>query len=162
MIADVVDLDHIAIRVSDMEESIRFYNELLGLSIRDKDKFERGETPFVAMKVGGRHIHLFDDDADFEVDDEAYGHEHLCIILRSDDRDPSVQMAEILDDFREHGVQVDRVVDGDLHGHDVDAEQKPEVYAEGDEVLFRNGAYGHGVASYIRDPDGRIVELKLQ
>lgn len=162
MIADVVDLDHIAIRVSDMEESIRFYNELLGLPIRDEDKFERGETPFVAMKVGGRHIHLFDDDDDFEVSEEAYGHEHLCVILRSDERDPTEQMAEILDTFRENDVHVDRVVDGDLHGHDVDAEQKSQVYAEGEEILYRNGAYGHGVASYVRDPDGRIVELKIQ
>lgn len=162
MSLDVVDIDHVAIRVSDLEESLHFYHDLLGLAIRDRDRYDEGIVPFVSLVAGGRHIHLFPQDAPFEVSEETYGHEHICLILRSDDREPVEQMREILDGFREAGVQVDSVEGGSLHGHRVDQEKKAQVFAEGREILNRFGTYGYGIASYIRDPDGRVVELKLQ
>ena len=53
MTIDVVDIDHVAIRVSDLDESLEFYRDLLGLETRDRDRFEDGEVPFVAVVAGG-------------------------------------------------------------------------------------------------------------
>ena len=38
MTVDVVDIDHIALRVSDLDASLAFYHDLLGLDTRDEDR----------------------------------------------------------------------------------------------------------------------------
>ncbi|HET7325550.1 MAG TPA: VOC family protein [Halococcus sp.] len=128
-----VDLDHIAIRVGDLDEALEFYHGLLGLSIRDRAKFERDELPFVAVAAGGRHLHLVPTDEPFDVDGE-----HICLLLRSDETDTHEAMATQLDELREAGVEVE---DGEPHE--------------------RLGAYGRDWAAYVRDPDDRRIELKL-
>lgn len=128
-----VDLDHVALRVGDLDDALAFYHDLLGLSVRDRDAFERDEVPFVAVAAGGRHLHLVPSDDPFDVDGE-----HVCLLLRSDETDTREAMTTLLDDLREAGVVVE---DGEPHE--------------------RLGAYGRDWAAYVRDPDGRRVELKL-
>ncbi|MFC6905180.1 VOC family protein [Halalkalicoccus tibetensis] len=130
---EVSDLDHVAIRVGDLEEALGFYHDLLGLPIRDRGKFEDGELPFVAVAAGGRHLHLVPVDEPFDV-----GGKHVCLLLRSDDTDTRAAIEEYLDELREAGVEVE----------------------EG-EPRERLGAYGRDWAAYVRDPDGRRVELKF-
>lgn len=127
------DLDHIAIRVGDLDTALEFYHDLLGLPVRDREKFERDELPFVAVAAGGRHLHLVPADEDFDVNGE-----HVCILLRSDDTDTREAMATLLSELREAGVEV-----------------------EEDEPRERLGVYGRDWAAYVRDPDGRRIELKL-
>lgn len=128
-----VDVDHIAIRVGDLDRALDFYHDLLGLPIRDREKFDRDELPFVAVAAGGRHLHLVPTDEPFDVDGE-----HICLLLRSDDTDTREAMTTLLESLRETGVEVE----------------------EG-EPYERLGAYGRDWAAYVRDPDGRRVELKL-
>lgn len=130
---EVTDIDHIAIRVSDIDEALAFYHERLGLPIRDRDKFEAGDLPFVAVVAGGRHLHLFPTDEEIDV-----GNDHVCLLVRCDDTDTRDAIDELLDEFREAGIEV-----------------------EADEPRERLGAYGRDWAAYVRDPDDRIVELKF-
>lgn len=130
---EVSDLDHVAIRVSDIERALEFYHGLLGLPVRDRAGFEAGDLPFVAVVAGGRHLHLVPADEPFETETE-----HVCLLLRSDDTDTREAMTQLLDELREAGVEV---VEG--------------------EPVERLGTYGRDWAAYVRDPDGRIVELKL-
>ena len=130
---DVVDVDHVALRVSNLERALGFYRDLLGLPVRDEERFENEEVPYVAVVAGGRHLHLVPSDDDIDVDGE-----HVCLLLRSEATDSEADLRAILDDLREAGVEV-----------------------EADEPRKRYGAYGRDWAAYVRDPDGRRVELKV-
>ncbi|MFC4359405.1 VOC family protein [Halobium salinum] len=130
---DVVDLDHVALRVSDLDRALSFYRDLLGLPVRDRERYEAGEVPYVAVVAGGRHLHLVPTDEPFDVDGE-----HVCLLLRGSAVDTEDEVRALLDDLRERGVEVE---DG--------------------EPYKRYGAYGRAWAAYVRDPDGRRVELKL-
>jgi catechol 2,3-dioxygenase-like lactoylglutathione lyase family enzyme len=131
----VVDLDHVALRVSDLDRALDFYHELLGLPIRDRGRYERNEVPYVAVAAGGRHLHLVPDDS-FDAAD--VGGEHVCLLLRSNEVDSKPELTELLADLAEAGVEV-----------------------EANEPKTRYGAYGRAWAAYVRDPDGRRVELKM-
>ena len=133
MTIDVVDIDHVAIRVSDLNESLEFYHDLLGLETRDGDRFEAGEVPFIAVVAGGRHIHLVPTDGEIDV-----AGEHICLLVRSDAVDTREEIADLIDEIEAAGYTVE----------------------EG-EPYERYGAYGNDPAIYVRDPDGRRVELKL-
>jgi glyoxylase I family protein len=133
MDVDVVDMDHVAIRVSDLESALSFYHDLLGMDVRDRDRYEAGEVPYVAVVAGGRHVHLVPTDEEVDV-----GGEHLCLLVRSTSVDSRDDLDELLADLRERGIEVE---DG--------------------EPYERYGAYGRDWAAYVQDPDGRRVELKL-
>ena len=130
---DVVDLDNVAIRVSDLDRALEFYHDLLGLQIRDRERFNAGEVPYVAVVAGGRHIHLVPTDESIDV-----AGEHLCLLLRSTEMETNEEIETLLDELREADITVE---DG--------------------EPYKRYGAYGRDWAAYVRDPDGRRVELKL-
>lgn len=130
---EVTDMDHVAIRVSDIDRALWFYHDLLGLEVRDRAGFDAGELPFVAVAAGGRHLHLVPTDEPFETDTE-----HVCLLLRCDDTDTRSAMETVLDDLETADVPI---IEG--------------------EPVERLGAYGRDWAAYVRDPDGRIVELKL-
>lgn len=153
MSLDVVGIDHVAIRVTDLEESLRFYRDLLGMRVRDRDRYEAGEVPYVAVAAGGRHVHLVpvDDDTidptadatgedhgDADHADAPLGGEHVCFLLRSNETDTREELEEVLEAVATAGYEV-----------------------EPDEPRKRYGAYGRDWAAYVRDPDGRRVELKL-
>ncbi|MDR5672580.1 Lactoylglutathione lyase or related enzyme [Halalkaliarchaeum sp. AArc-CO] len=134
---DVVDMDHVAIRVTDLERSLTFYHDLLGMPIRDRDRYDAGEVPYVAVVAGGRHVHLVptDEEEDGPIDVDG---EHLCLLVRSNRIDSRSDVEELLEELRERGIEV-----------------------ESGEPRKRYGAYGRAWAAYVRDPDGRRVELKI-
>jgi len=131
---DIVDIDHVAIRVTDLDRALEFYHDLLGLPVRDRDRYERGEVPYVAVVAGGRHIHLVPTDEPIDV-----GGEHVCLLVRSETVDTREETEQLLQRLEDHGVEVEQ-----------------------GEPYRRYGAYGRAWAVYVRDPDGRRVELKLQ
>ncbi len=126
-------MDHVAIRVSDLDRALEFYHDLLGMEIRDRERFEDGEVPYVAVVAGGRHLHLVPTDGAFDVDGE-----HVCLLVRSEGTGTRAELDALLDDLRAAGVEV-----------------------EAGEPHERYGAYGRDWAAYVRDPDGRRIELKL-
>lgn len=131
---ETVDIDHVALRVTDIDEALGFYSDTLGMGVRDRDRFEDDEVPFVAVVAGGRHIHLVPTDED-EID---VGGEHVCFLLRSSETDTRDEAEALVEELEEAGYTVE---EGEPHE--------------------RYGAYGRDLAVYVRDPDGRRVELKL-
>lgn len=131
---DIVDIDHVARRVTDLDRSLAFYHELLGMPVRDRERYDAGEVPYVAIVAGGRHIHLVPTDEE-EID---VGGEHVCLLIRSNEVDSRTELDELLEHLRDNGVAV-----------------------ESKEPRKRYGAYGRAWAAYVRDPDGRRVELKI-
>jgi catechol 2,3-dioxygenase-like lactoylglutathione lyase family enzyme len=131
---DVVDIDHVAIRVTDLEASLLFYRDLLGMEVRDRERYDAGEVPYVAVVGGGRHIHLVPSE-DEEID---VGGDHMCLLLRSAEMDTRDEIGALIEHLREEGITV-----------------------ETGEPYKRYGAYGRDWAVYVRDPDDRRVELKL-
>lgn len=130
---DIVDLDHVVIRVTDLEQSIVFYHDLLGLPIKDRERYDAGEVPYVAVVAGGRQLHLVP--ASGPID--AAG-EHFCLLVRSSSVDAKAELDALLDTLRQAGVNVEK-----------------------GEPRKRYGSYGRAWSAYVRDPDGRRVELKI-
>ena len=133
MNVDVVDLDHVALRIADLEEALWFYRDLLGMAVRDRDRYEAGEVPYVAVVAGGRHLHLVPTDESFDP-----GGEHVCLLVRSEEEHSKDELETLLSDLRGEGIEIE---EGEPH--------------------LRYGAYGRAWAAYVRDPDGRRVELKM-
>jgi catechol 2,3-dioxygenase len=132
-LVEVTDVDHVALRVSDLERALEFYHGLLGLPVRDRERYEAGEVPYVACVAGGRHLHLVPTDDPFDP-----GGEHVCLLVRTSEVDSRAELDALLSALRDAGVAVEA---GEPHD--------------------RYGAYGRAPAAYVRDPDGRRVELKL-
>ncbi|MDZ7687699.1 MAG: VOC family protein [Halobacteriales archaeon] len=131
---EVVDIDHVALRVTDLEKALGFYADTLGMEVRDSERYESGGTPFVAVVAGGRHVHLVPTEED-EID---VGGEHVCFLVRSSEKDTRDEVETLIERVEDAGYDVE---DGEPH--------------------LRYGAYGYDHAVYVRDPDGRRVELKL-
>ena len=47
----ITELDHIVLRVADMEQSVAWYCDLLGLEAVRLEEWRRGEAPFVSVRV---------------------------------------------------------------------------------------------------------------
>ncbi len=152
---DIVDMDHVSVRVTDLDAALEFYHDLLGLPIRDRERYEAGDVPYVAVAAGGRHLHLVPvdepsiDPNTAEADDRStadsnhgsrvpLGGEHVCLLVRSNRTDSREQLDDLLAAIEDAGYDV-----------------------EPDEPTERYGAYGRDWAAYVRDPDGRRVELKV-
>jgi catechol 2,3-dioxygenase-like lactoylglutathione lyase family enzyme len=130
---DVVDMDHVALRVNDLDRALDFYHGLLGLPVRERERFEQGELPYTAVVAGGRRLHLVPTDEEIDV-----GGEHICLLVRSTAVDAKAELEDMLATLESEGVEIE------------DGEPKT-----------RDGAYGRAWAAYVRDPDGRRVELKM-
>ncbi len=128
----VTGLDHFVLRVRDLDRSIGFYRDMLGLPIECLDEYRAGTRPFVSARVGGQLIDLVPDSTyDPEDGMRSGGFLHLCV------RVSGALERDVLPRVRAAGVEV--------------IEDTP---------MIRLGATGYGPSIYVRDPDGYIVELK--
>lgn len=126
----VLALDHFVLRVRDLERSIGFYRDALGLPIECLDEYRAGTRPFVSARVGGQLVDLVPDPT-YDPALGAGGFLHFCVRVRGG------LATEVLPRVRALGVEV-----------------------IGDEPMLRLGATGYGQSIYVRDPDGYVVELK--
>lgn len=127
----VVGLDHFVLRIRDLDRSLGFYRDLLGLPIEFLDEYRAGTRPFVSVRVGGQLIDLVPDPSyDPEAGFLAGGFMHLCVRVNA-------SLAAAIPWLRAQGVTV--------------IEDTP---------VARMGATGMGLSIYVRDPDEYIVELK--
>jgi catechol 2,3-dioxygenase-like lactoylglutathione lyase family enzyme len=128
----VTALDHVVLRVRDLDRALGFYGGVLGLPIESLEEYRAGTRPFVSARVGQQLIDLVPD-ASYEPQAVAHtgGLLHVCVrVAGSLERD-------VLPQVRARGVTV--------------IEDTPST---------RLGATGYGFSIYIRDPDGYVVELK--
>ena len=139
--ATVRHIDHVAIRVSDLETAIEFYGDVLGMDIEDRDRYggpdwtSGEEVPYVAAVAGSSRIHMWPTGGEAV---DVPTQEHICLVVRSADLDSEEEFASVLDDLRDQGVEV------------VEGEPKP-----------RTATMGRAWTAYVTDPDGRTVELRM-
>jgi catechol 2,3-dioxygenase-like lactoylglutathione lyase family enzyme len=55
-VVPVTGLDHIVFNVADVEKSVRWYGEMLGLEPVRLEEWRRGEAPFASVRVDGGTI----------------------------------------------------------------------------------------------------------
>ena len=127
----VQGIDHVVLRVVDVEGVIRFYQDVLGCAVeRRKD-----DLGLIQLRAGRSLIDLVDVNGELGQKGgaapgaEARNMDHFC--LRIDPFDE----AQIRAHLRAHGV-------------------------EAGELATRYGAEGGGPSLYIQDPEGNTVELK--
>lgn len=125
------DIDHIVLRVSDVERMIEFYCTVLGCSVQ----WRRPDLGLVHLRAGSAMVDLVPVDGKLgKAGGAAPGKEgrnmdHVC--LRVDPFD------------------VDQIVKH-LESHQ----------ARVGEIRPRFGAQGEGVSIYVHDPEGNLIELK--
>ena len=128
---DIRGLDHVVLRVEDLERSLRFYCEVLGC--REERRLE--DLGLVQLRAGDSLIDLVDVKSALGAKGGpapgagARNMDHFALELRHFDE------AQLRAHLESHAV-------------------------EPSEVAERYGAMGYGPSMYIRDPDGNIVELK--
>ena len=127
----ITEMDHIVLRVKDVEASMKFYVEVLGLQPERVDQWRAGEVRFPSARLNADTIIDF-----FASDQETIGREgvknqdHYCMVIEKTD------MEELKDKFEAMGV---------------DIQAGPGK---------RWGSHGDGISLYIYDPDNNVVELR--
>ncbi|MDX2166438.1 MAG: VOC family protein [Deltaproteobacteria bacterium] len=73
-------LDHFVLRVRDLERSIAFYRDALGLPIECLDEYRAGTRPFVSARIGDQLLDLVPDPTyDASI---SGGFLHFCVRVR--------------------------------------------------------------------------------
>lgn len=128
---EIRGLDHVVVRVRDLERALAFYRDVLGCPV------ERSlpELGLHQLRAGAALIDLVPADSPLgraggsAPDPERRNVDHFCLELARFDE------AALRAHLRAHGV-------------------------EASDVAERYGAEGMGPSLYVRDPEGNVIELK--
>jgi len=96
----ITDADHTNWRVKDVERSLGFYRDVLGLEPFGLDEYERGEHPLVSLRVTPEFILHLRPDPTFEAAPTG-GYDHLALVVEGTNLDA---LAESL---KEAGVEIE-------------------------------------------------------
>lgn len=125
-------LDHVVLNVTNVERTLRFYGEGLGLSVERLEEYRRGEVPFPSVRVNAQTIiDLFPPELSGSSgsNGRSTNVDHLCLVCADPIEALQAHLASI-------GVAIER----------------------GPTEVF--GARGIGTSVYVRDPDHTLVELR--
>jgi catechol 2,3-dioxygenase-like lactoylglutathione lyase family enzyme len=131
MTISVLGIDHVVIRVADVDRSIRFYGEVLGCPVERR----RDDIGLIQLRAGRSLVDLIDIDSELgrmggaAPGADAHNMDHFALRIESFDEDA------LRRHLAEHGI-------------------------EAGDVNLGYGAEGDGPSFYIQDPDGNTVELK--
>ena len=127
----ITELDHIVLRVRDVETSLRFYAQVLGLPAERVEKWRAGEVRFPSVRLNADTIiDLFASDQQPIGREGSKNQDHFCMVIEPTD------MEELKAKFE---------------GIGVDIQAGPGK---------RWGSHGDGISLYIYDPDDNVVELR--
>jgi catechol 2,3-dioxygenase-like lactoylglutathione lyase family enzyme len=128
----VVEMDHIVLRCKDVDASMRFYNEVLGMEILRLDEFRAGNIRFPSARLNADTIIDFFPAPDQPPigKDGIKNQDHFCMVIEPQDMEALKERCLSL------GIEV---------------QQGPGT---------RWGAHGNGTSLYIYDPDDNVVELR--
>ena len=132
---NVIELDHIVLNVRDIERSLQFYTEVLGLQAERLEEFKAGKVGFPSVRINGDTIiDLFPSN---EAEDKSKPGEkregnlnHFCMVV------PREDFSGVVDYLGRHKISV----------------------REG--PISRWGARGRATSVYFLDPDGNEVEIR--
>lgn len=130
----VIELDHIVLNVSDIDRSLQFYIDVLGLQGERVDEFRAGKVSFPSVRVNQQTIiDLFPrkGGATPSTLEKANANlNHFCLVVGTEDFKGIVEY---------------------LRGNQVTVHQGP---------VSRWGAQGRATSVYFSDPDGNEVEIR--
>jgi glyoxylase I family protein len=131
----VTELDHIVLNVGDIQRSLKFYTDVLGLQAERLDEFQAGKVGFPSVRINGDTIiDLFPirgvENAANQTEKRQGNLNHFCMVVERQD------FAGIVDYLAQHGISV----------------------REG--PVSRWGARGRATSVYFLDPDGNEVEIR--
>ena len=127
----ITEMDHIVLRVQDVDVSLQFYTETLGLKAERVEKWQKGEVRFPSARLNADTI------IDFFASDQrpinregGRNQDHFCMVIEPTDMD------ELKSQFEAMGVEI---------------QAGPGK---------RWGSHGDGISLYVYDPDDNVVELR--
>jgi catechol 2,3-dioxygenase-like lactoylglutathione lyase family enzyme len=132
----VTELDHIVLNVRDIDRSLRFYTDVLGLRPERLDEFKSGKVSFPSVRINERTIIDLFPVKERAAASEAVGGKqhanlnHFCLVIGNQ------EFAGIVDYLR---------------GRQIAIREGP---------VARWGAQGRATSVYFLDPDGNEVEIR--
>ena len=127
----ITELDHIGLRVRDVEAALRFYSELLGLKTERVDEWRKGEIGFPSVRLNADTlIDFFLSEKKVDNANKEMNQDHFCLVIEP------TNMENLKTKLEELGV---RIYDGPGK---------------------RWGAHGDAISLYMYDPDQNVVELR--
>ena len=130
----ITDLDHIVLNVGNIEQSLLFYTEIVGLTGERVDEFKAGKVGFPSVRINAATIiDLFPNKershprTGAKVDGNL---NHFCLVVGADD------FADTVDYLKEMQIGI----------------------REG--PVSRWGARGRATSVYFLDPDGNEIEIR--
>ena len=82
----VVGADHTNFRVKDLDASLDFYRDVLGLEPFGLEEYHRGERPIVSLRVTEQFILHLTPDPEFERGSTG-GYDHLALVVENAEPD---------------------------------------------------------------------------
>ncbi len=129
---DVLSLDHIVLRVADVERSLDWYTRMLGLDPVRVDEWRAGECPFPSVRISAATII---DLIDGDVQGDSRNLDHFCVVVTAE----SLAYVRVSSEF-----EIVRDPDFELFGARGMADGLYVVDPDGNEIELR--AYPSGVA----------------
>ena len=127
----ITEMDHIVLRTRDVEESLRFYTEVLGLQPERVEQWSAGEIRFPSARINADTIiDFFASDEIPNGRDDVRNQDHFCMVIEQTDMDALKERCE---------------------DAGIDIQAGPGK---------RWGSHGDGISLYIYDPDDNVVELR--
>jgi catechol 2,3-dioxygenase-like lactoylglutathione lyase family enzyme len=127
----ITEMDHIVLRVKDVEESLRFYTQTLGLQPERVELWRAGEVRFPSARLNADTIiDFFASDQRPASRDDGRNQDHFCMVIEPTDMD------ELKSKFAGMGIEI---------------QAGPGK---------RWGSHGDGISLYVYDPDDNVVELR--
>ena len=127
----ITEMDHIVLRSKDVEVSLKFYTEVLGMKAERVEQWRAGEIRFPSARVNADTIiDFFGSDQEPISKDGIKNQDHFCMVVEPTD------MELLKAKFEAIGVEI---------------QAGPGK---------RWGSHGDGISLYIYDPDDNVVELR--
>ena len=97
----IVSADHTNWRVRDLEASLGFYRDILGLEPFGLEEYRRGERPIVSLRVTENFILHLTPDPEFKRLPTG-GYDHLALVVED------TELAELVEHLQSQGVEVEK------------------------------------------------------
>ena len=130
----IVEMDHIVLNVADVDRSLHFYCDLLGLEPERVDEYRAGKAPFPSARITpDTIIDLFPPKMAGGApvpDDRRENLNHFCLVVDTEN------LVEVRDQLAAAG------------------------FPSHEGPVNRWGAHGNALSIYLKDPDGNTLEIR--
>jgi len=131
----IMELDHIVLNVRDIDRSLAFYTQVLGLKGERVQQFKKGKVGFPSVRINEHTIidllPLKGSDVQGKSAEKTKNNlNHFCLVVEKED------FSGIVDYLQGHGISI---------------RQGP---------ISRWGARGRAMSVYFLDPDGNEIEIR--